>query len=152
MSPAPTECFRRLGGCARCYAVPAGQCYPLRPAQNRRPSTRIDHFVLTVRDIELTCDFYRNGLGMEVVEFGQRRKALAFGRQKINLHQAGREIEPKAKAPTPGAGDFCAISALPLDEVHRHLEANGITLEAGPVPRTGATGPITSLYLRDPGE
>jgi catechol 2,3-dioxygenase-like lactoylglutathione lyase family enzyme len=111
---------------------------------------RIDHFVLTVLDIERTCDFYRRALGMAVIEFGNGRKALAFGRQKINLHQSGREIEPKAEAPTPGAGDFCVITDVPLDEVQFHLERNGVAIEDGPVPRTGATGPITSLYLRDP--
>jgi catechol 2,3-dioxygenase-like lactoylglutathione lyase family enzyme len=110
---------------------------------------RIDHVVLTVRDIERSCDFYRRALGMEVVEFGGR-KALAFGRQKINLHQAGREFEPKATAPTPGSGDLCLITDMPLDAVERHLRDVGVAVEEGPVPRTGATGPITSLYLRDP--
>lgn len=111
---------------------------------------RIDHFVLTVRDIGRSCDFYSRALGMQVVEFGNGRKALAFGRQKINLHQAGREIEPKAERPTPGSGDFCVITELPLEAVMRHLQANGVALEDGPVPRTGAIGPIRSLYLRDP--
>lgn len=112
--------------------------------------SRVDHFVLTVRDIARTCDFYRRGLGMEVVEFGQGRKALAFGQQKINLHEAGHEIEPKALRPTPGSGDFCLITDLPLEAVQRHLAAEGIALEDGPVTRTGAIGPIRSLYLRDP--
>lgn len=111
---------------------------------------RVDHFVLTVRDIARTCDFYRRGLGMEVVEFGQGRKALAFGQQKINLHEAGHEIDPKALRPTPGSGDFCLITDLPLEAVQRHLAAEGIALEDGPVTRTGAIGPIRSLYLRDP--
>lgn len=111
---------------------------------------RIDHFVLTVRDIDRSCDFYHRALGMQVVEFGQGRKALAFGRQKINLHQAGHEFEPKAARPTPGSGDFCVITELPLEAVMQHLQAKGIALEEGPVPRTGATGPIRSLYLRDP--
>jgi len=112
--------------------------------------SRVDHFVLTVRDIARTCDFYRRGLGMDVVEFGQGRKALAFGQQKINLHEAGHEIEPKALKPTPGSGDFCLITDLPLEAVQRHLAAEGIALEDGPVARTGAIGPIRSLYLRDP--
>lgn len=110
----------------------------------------IDHFVLTVRDIDRTCDFYSRVLGMQVVTFGQGRKALSFGRQKINLHQAGREFEPKAKAPTPGSADFCLITEQSLESVQAHLNDCGVAIEEGPVPRTGATGPITSFYLRDP--
>jgi catechol 2,3-dioxygenase-like lactoylglutathione lyase family enzyme len=111
---------------------------------------RIDHFVLTVRDLAATAAFYERVLGMRLVTFGEGRKALAFGRQKINLHEAGREFEPKAKAPLPGSGDFCLVTERPLDEVARHLAACGVPIEAGPVPKTGATGPIRSLYLRDP--
>ena len=111
---------------------------------------RVDHFVLTVRDIDATCAFYARVLGMDVVTFGRGRKALAFGRQKINLHQAGREFEPKAATPTPGSGDFCLISAVPLDHVIAHLAACGVTIVEGPVPRTGAAGPINSVYFRDP--
>lgn len=111
---------------------------------------RIDHFVLTVRDIDRTCDFYSRVLGMQVVTFGQGRKALSFGRQKINLHQAGREFEPKAANPMPGAADFCLITEQPLESVRAHLESCGVAIEEGPVARTGATGPITSFYLRDP--
>ncbi|MBF0324455.1 VOC family protein [Magnetospirillum moscoviense] len=111
---------------------------------------RIDHFVLTVADIEATCDFYARALGFQVVTFGQGRKALAFGRHKINLHQNGREFEPKAHCPTPGAADFCLITERPLDEVAARLHREGIAIEEGPVARTGATGPITSLYFRDP--
>ena len=110
----------------------------------------IDHFVLTVADIARTCAFYRDALDMEVVRFGGGRTALAFGRQKINLHEAGREFEPKAHRPTPGAGDFCLITTHPLDEVAARLARNGVAIEEGPVQRTGATGPITSLYVRDP--
>lgn len=115
---------------------------------------RIDHFVLTVASIEATCAFYSRALGMTVEEFrasdGSVRKALSFGGQKINLHPAGGEFEPKAAAPTAGGGDFCLISETPIDEVAAHLEAEGVAIEIGPVARTGATGPITSLYLRDP--
>lgn len=111
---------------------------------------RIDHFVLTVRDIDRTCDFYSRVLGMQVITFGQGRKALSFGRQKINLHQAGREFEPKAASPMPGAADFCLITEQPLKSVQAHLESCGVAIEEGPVARTGATGPITSFYLRDP--
>lgn len=111
---------------------------------------RIDHFVLTVRDIAATCAFYTTALGMTVETFGEGRTALRFGRQKINLHEAGREFEPKADRPTPGGGDFCLITTTPLAEVVRHLESAGIAIEEMPSRRTGATGPITSIYLRDP--
>jgi catechol 2,3-dioxygenase-like lactoylglutathione lyase family enzyme len=111
---------------------------------------RIDHFVLTVASIEATCAFYRNVLGMEVVTFAGGRRALSFGAQKINLHEVGREYEPKAARPTAGSGDFCLIADTPLDEVIAELKARDITIEEGPVSRTGATGPIRSVYFRDP--
>jgi catechol 2,3-dioxygenase-like lactoylglutathione lyase family enzyme len=112
---------------------------------------RVDHFVLTVRDIDATCAFYTRVLGMTVEIFGaQKRTALKFGRQKINLHQAGREFEPKAKTPVPGSGDFCLIASVPLDQVIAHLKECGVTIEEGPVDKTGATGPIRSVYFRDP--
>lgn len=111
---------------------------------------RIDHFVLTVASIEATCDFYRDVLGMEVVTFAGGRRALSFGAQKINLHEVGREFEPKAARPTAGSGDFCLIANTPLEEVIAHLQAHGIAIEEGPVSRTGATGPIRSVYFRDP--
>ena len=111
---------------------------------------RVDHFVLTVQDIDATCDFYRKACGMEVVVFGEGRKALAFGRQKINLHQAGAEFLPKARHPTKGSADFCLISSEPLEAVIANLQAHDIAIEEGPVNRTGATGPIRSVYFRDP--
>ncbi|MCW9045560.1 MAG: VOC family protein [Alphaproteobacteria bacterium] len=111
---------------------------------------RVDHFVLTVASIEATCDFYSKALGMEVVSFGEGRKALTFGAQKINLHQAGAEFLPKALTPIPGSADFCLIAEGPLDEVITHLKSEGVDIEEGPVDRTGATGPIRSVYLRDP--
>jgi catechol 2,3-dioxygenase-like lactoylglutathione lyase family enzyme len=111
---------------------------------------RIDHFVLTVASIETTCDFYSNILGMEVSEFAGGRKALVFGQQKINLHQSGKEFEPKSLVPTPGSADFCLITTVSMVEVEAHLIKCGIKIEEGPVPRTGATGPINSIYLRDP--
>ena len=112
---------------------------------------RIDHVVLTVHDIEATCEFYSRVLGMEVIVFGEEeRKALHFGRQKINLHQTGREFEPRAKMPIPGSADICFITPLPLAQVVKHLNARGIDKVDGPVPRNGATGPIESLYIRDP--
>jgi catechol 2,3-dioxygenase-like lactoylglutathione lyase family enzyme len=110
---------------------------------------RLDHLVLTVRDIETTCRFYERVLGMQRVTFSGR-VALAFGRQKINLHEVGREFEPKAAHPVSGGGDFCLITETPLDEVMRHLAAWGVPVEHGQVPRTGATGPIRSVYFRDP--
>jgi catechol 2,3-dioxygenase-like lactoylglutathione lyase family enzyme len=112
---------------------------------------RLDHLVLTVADIDATCAFYRRVLGIEVRSFGaQGRKALNFGRHKINLHQRGREFEPKATRPTPGSGDLCFIAAVPLDAVIAHLAACDVAIEEGPVDRTGATGPIRSVYIRDP--
>ncbi len=110
----------------------------------------LDHLVLTVADLDKTCDFYRRVLGMDVETFQGGRKALRFGNQKINLHQAGHEFEPKAKLPTPGSADFCLIAATPLDDVVAHLTKLGILIEEGPVDRTGAVGPIRSVYIRDP--
>jgi len=110
----------------------------------------IDHLVLTVRDIKATCAFYSRVLGMQVLTFEEGRKALAFGAQKINLHQAGREFEPKALRPTPGSGDLCFITNVPLAEVIAHVQACGVPIEEGPVRRAGATGPIESIYIRDP--
>jgi catechol 2,3-dioxygenase-like lactoylglutathione lyase family enzyme len=111
---------------------------------------RLDHFVLTVADIDTSCAFYARVLGMEVVSFGEGRKALAFGIQKINLHQHRHEFEPKAKQPTPGSADFCLITSVPLDQVIEHLSRCDVALEEGPVKRTGARGPIQSVYFRDP--
>ena len=110
----------------------------------------LDHLVLTVADLDVTVDFYTRVLGMREVTFGEGRKALSFGAQKINLHQAGKEFEPKAERPTPGSADLCFIVATPLDEVIAHLEAQGVAILEGPVRRTGATGPILSVYVRDP--
>lgn len=111
---------------------------------------RIDHLVLTVRSIEATCEFYSRVLGMRIVTFGAGRKALAFGVQKINLHQCGREFEPKAGHPTPGSADICLVSANPLSGVIAHLASCEVPILEGPVNRTGATGPLRSVYFRDP--
>lgn len=111
---------------------------------------RIDHLVLTVRSIEISCAFYSRVLGMDVVTFGAGRKALAFGSQKINLHQSGREFEPKAGHPTPGSADICLVSDVPLPEVIAHLGRCEVPILEGPVARTGAVGPIQSVYFRDP--
>lgn len=112
--------------------------------------SHLDHLVLTVADLDATVDFYTRVLGMQAVTFGEGRQALAFGNQKINLHQAGHEFEPKAARPTPGSADLCFIVATPLEQVIAHLEAQQIAIVEGPVKRTGATGPIRSVYLRDP--
>ena len=110
----------------------------------------IDHIVLTVRDIDTTCAFYGRVLGMKTVIFGENRKALAFGSQKINLHQCGKEFEPKAKNPTPGAADFCLITSIPISDVAAHLASCGVRVLKGPVQKIGAKGPMTSVYFRDP--
>jgi catechol 2,3-dioxygenase-like lactoylglutathione lyase family enzyme len=110
----------------------------------------LDHLVLTVADIEETVGFYTRALGMHDVTFGAGRRALAFGSSKINLHQAGSEITPHAARPTRGSADLCFITGIPLDQVVASLTALGIPIEDGPVPRTGALGPMSSVYIRDP--
>jgi len=110
----------------------------------------LDHLVLTVRSIEAAIAFYSKVLGMQVVTFDGGRKALAFGSQKINLHEQGSEVEPRAQRPTPGSADLCFISPVPLTEVMNHLAVCGVQLLAGPVRRIGAMGPILSVYFRDP--
>jgi catechol 2,3-dioxygenase-like lactoylglutathione lyase family enzyme len=110
----------------------------------------LDHLVLTVRSVEATCAFYAGVLGMEVVTFGEGRKALAFGSQKINLHEWSKEFEPKAGQPTPGSADLCFITDALLSEVIEHLNSLGVPILEGPVARTGAVGPMRSVYFRDP--
>ena len=110
----------------------------------------LDHLVLTVANIGITCDFYVRVLGMKKVTFAGGRKALAFGRQKINLHPAGNEYDPNAATPMPGSGDLCFIAAEPIDDVIAHLNAEEVDIIEGPGERTGATGPINSVYFRDP--
>ena len=111
---------------------------------------RIDHIVITAFDLERTIDFYTRVMGMEAITFAGGRRGLAFGRQKINLHESGREFEPKALKPTPGSIDLCFITETPLDEVAGHLKQCGVAIAEGPVPKTGALGPMTSIYFRDP--
>ena len=111
---------------------------------------RLDHIVLTVADIDATCAFYESTLGMQRVEYGEGRVALAFGNQKINLHQAGKEHEPKAKSPATGSGDLCFVAGTPLDELVDHLKSLNILILEGPVARTGALGKMVSIYFRDP--
>jgi catechol 2,3-dioxygenase-like lactoylglutathione lyase family enzyme len=111
---------------------------------------RLDHLVLTVADIETTVRFYRDVLGMQPETFGAGRTALRFGDSKINLHQRGREFEPKATQPAPGSADLCFIVDEPVSDVLQELAERRIPVEEGPVERTGARGPIVSCYLRDP--
>jgi len=110
----------------------------------------LDHCVLTVEDVDRSCDFYRRVLGFEIVTFAGNRKALLVGSQKINLHQSGSEIEPCARNPLPGSADLCFIADSPLSIIVEELSSAGVEVERGPVPRTGAQGPITSIYFRDP--
>ena len=114
----------------------------------------LDHLVLTVSDIPRSIAFYETALGMVAEPFapadGTTRWALTFGNHKINLHQAGAEFEPKAKHPTPGSADLCFLTEIPLSDWQAHLQQQAIEILEGPVPRTGATGPIVSIYLRDP--
>lgn len=110
----------------------------------------IDHIVLTTRDREGCIRFYRDVLGMTLETFGGGRTALRFGAQKINLHDWGREFEPRAHVAAPGTLDLCFIASVPLEEVMRRLAAAGVTIVEGPVMKTGATGPIRSVYVRDP--
>jgi catechol 2,3-dioxygenase-like lactoylglutathione lyase family enzyme len=120
------------------------------PKEHSMQIEGLDHLVLTVGDVGRTSDFYERVLGMEAVVFGEGRHALAFGQQKINLHEAGREFEPKVAVPIPGSADLCFLTNTPMAAVVEHLGANGVEILEGPVRRTGATGPLLSVYLRDP--
>jgi catechol 2,3-dioxygenase-like lactoylglutathione lyase family enzyme len=111
---------------------------------------RLDHLVLTVADIDTTIDFYTRVLGLRAETFGGGRRALVFGRQKVNLHQVGREFSPRAARATPGSADFCLITETPLAQVQEELAAHGVPVEVGPVPKEGALGPMQSVYVRDP--
>jgi catechol 2,3-dioxygenase-like lactoylglutathione lyase family enzyme len=111
---------------------------------------RIDHLVLTVANVDTTVDFYTKALGMTAEIFGEGRKALTFGNQKFNLHQKGQEIDPKAGVPTCGSIDICFVSERPLEEVMMWLKECRVPIAEGPINRTGATGKIRSIYLRDP--
>ncbi|SEK23283.1 Catechol 2,3-dioxygenase [Roseateles sp. YR242] len=115
----------------------------------------LDHLVLTT-DHEADCiRFYTEVLGMQLESFvggtpPVKRRAFKFGQQKINLHVKGREFEPKAHTPVPGALDLCFIASVPLLQVQARLDAAGVAIIEGPVLRTGATGKIRSVYVRDP--
>ena len=112
--------------------------------------SKLDHLVLTVKDIEKTTSFYVSVMGMKKEVFGQGRVALKYGNQKINLHEFGNEFEPKAKKPTPGSADLCFITKTPLNEAMTQVTSCGVEIIEGPVERTGAKGPIRSFYFRDP--
>ncbi|WP_442323415.1 VOC family protein [Cernens ardua] len=112
--------------------------------------SHLDHLVLTTANEQACIHFYVNLLGMKLEEFGPKRKAFRFGGQKINMHVKGHEFEPKAHTPVPGALDLCFIAAIPLDDVIDSLKRKGAQIIEGPIDRTGATGPIRSIYLRDP--
>lgn len=113
----------------------------------------LDHVVLTTRDLEGCIRFYRDVLGMKLESFqtpSEKRQALRFGNQKINIHEWGKEFTPRAHVAAPGTLDLCFIASVPLDEVMAKLKASGVPIIEGPVPKTGATGPIRSVYVRDP--
>jgi catechol 2,3-dioxygenase-like lactoylglutathione lyase family enzyme len=110
----------------------------------------LDHLVLTTIDVDACSDFYTRVLGMQRETFGAGRLAFRFGNQKINVHVRGHEFEPKAHLPVPGALDLCFIASITLDEVIARLHAAPWPIVEGPVQRTGATGPIRSVYVRDP--
>ncbi len=110
----------------------------------------LDHLVLTVTDISASIDFYTQVLGMQKEVFAEGRVALVFGQQKINLHEHGKEFEPKAEQPKPGSADLCFLLDTNIEDILEHLSCCDIELEEGPVTRTGAKGPILSVYCRDP--
>jgi len=112
--------------------------------------TKIDHLVLTVKDLDETKVFYEKVLGMEPVTFGNGRVALKFGAQKINLHESGNEHEPKASCPAPGSTDLCFVTSVELESAMNHVESCGVDIIEGPVSRTGANGSLLSFYFRDP--
>lgn len=112
--------------------------------------SRLDHLVLTVRDIEATCNFYVNVLGFNVEIFNGKRKALVVGDQKINLHEFGKEYKPHAKYPSPGSADLCFLTDLHMKHIVEHLAEKKVRIIAGPVQRTGTKGPIISVYIKDP--
>ncbi len=110
----------------------------------------LDHLVLTVKAIDQTCAFYTKVLGMEEVTFGEGRKALRFGAQKINLHQIEHGYSPAARNALPGSADLCFITQVPLSKVITHVQSCGVKILQGPVEKVGAQGPIMSIYFYDP--
>jgi catechol 2,3-dioxygenase-like lactoylglutathione lyase family enzyme len=118
----------------------------------RRGVIQLDHLVLTVRSLPKTIEFYSQVLGMREVTFGDGRKALHFGSQKLNLHPADRVLDPNVKHATPGSADLCFLVAGSLEDWMKVLSDRGIPIVLGPVLRTGASGPIRSIYIYDPDE
>lgn len=112
--------------------------------------TGIDHLVLTVSDVERTCEFYERVLGAEPITFAGGRRGLRVGDQKLNLHPAGDEYEPRATVAEPGTDDFCLLTETPVEAVAADLREAGVELVEGPVEKVGARGPMDSVYLRDP--
>ena len=110
----------------------------------------IDHIVLTTRDKDACIRFYTEVLGMTLETFAGNRLALKFGAQKINLHELGREFTPRAHVAAPGTLDLCFIASIGLEKVIENLKKNNIPILEGPVAKTGAAGPIRSVYVRDP--
>lgn len=106
--------------------------------------------MLTVQSIETSCQFYENILGMQRICFGDNRTALTFGQQKINLHPAEAPFTPNARHPAPGSADLCLLTSTPMEQVQQQLSTQGIAIIEGPVVRTGAQGPLLSIYIRDP--
>lgn len=112
--------------------------------------TGLDHLVLTVRDVQRSLAFYTRHLGMTAVRFGDGRHGLRFADHKLNLHPAAGPFSPHAASPTPGSADLCLIVEEPVEALVAQLAGQGVAVEQGPVARSGATGPLLSIYLRDP--
>lgn len=112
--------------------------------------THLDHLVLTVVDVELTCEFYTRVMGFDIVTYRGGRKALAFENQKINLHEIENKFDLTAALPMAGSADLCFLTETPIDDIIEHIASCGVNLLHGPTHRTGATGPILSIYFRDP--
>lgn len=110
----------------------------------------LDHLVLTTTNQNACIDFYTHVLKMKLITFGEQRYALQFGEQKINIHQYGKEFEPKAHLPVPGSLDLCFISNTPINQIMTFIQQQGVEIIEGPVKRTGAMGEILSIYIRDP--
>ena len=111
---------------------------------------QIDHFVITVSNTDRTITFYERVLGMSAISFGDNRKALRFGTQKINIHQVAQEVQPNALNAATGTADLCFISKLSIKEIQNHLQSEQIDIEYGPIEQSGAVGIMDSVYFRDP--
>ncbi|GAB4224644.1 MAG: VOC family protein [Kiloniellaceae bacterium] len=111
---------------------------------------RLDHFALTVRDVEETCAFYEKALGMARQTFGEGRVALRFGRHRININPNPNDLSRKPAVPIPGSAEFCIVVRTPLEKIIAHLRGCGVDLEHGPAEAQGAEGPLRSIWFRDP--